>query len=270
MIKRIALFCLFICLLQSTGAQPGNETLYPKVERGYLELKDGRILKGKYVYSPDFEKIRIVTAHESIVMDASEVVRITRKKPGAGEESDSGEKLPQTKNYFIFSELGILPGNPDNMNKMPFIFHTAVNYRLLENLSAGLGASVEFYKETYLPVTINGIYTFNNNRAAPFAMLQAGYQIPIEGSRTKVVNVMPAHTEYIWPGPPVSYDMELKARGGVLLNPSLGIMWQTRSGANFTFSAGYRFHRLVYRNKEKEYDLNVDYNRLSLKLGLFF
>ena len=79
MIKRIALSCLFICLLQSTRAQPGNETLYPKVERGYIELKDGRILKGKYVYSPDFEKIRIATANESIVMHASEVVRITRK-----------------------------------------------------------------------------------------------------------------------------------------------------------------------------------------------
>jgi hypothetical protein len=156
------------------------------------------------------------------------------------------------------------------MNKMPFIFHTTVNYRLLEKLSAGLGAGVEFYKETYLPVTINGIYRFNNNRAAPFAMLQAGYQVPIEGSRTKVVNVMPAHTDYIWPGPQVSYDMELKARGGILLNPSLGIMWQTRSDVNFTFSVGYRFHRLAYRNKEKEYNLNVDYNRLSLKLGLIF
>ena len=65
------------------------------------------------------------------------------------------------------------------MNKMPFIFHTAVNYRLLEKLSAGLGAGVEFYRETYLPVTINGIYRFNNNRIAHFKEIKTYDVIPL-------------------------------------------------------------------------------------------
>lgn len=276
MIKRIALLCLLICLLQGIKAQSGNE-FYPKIERGYIELKDGRIIRGQYIYSSEFDKIRIITGNESFVTDASEVVKITKRKPKADrveEESDFEEIVPEIKNYFIFSELGVLPGNPDNINKMPLIFHTSVNYKFLEKLSAGAGVGVEFYKETYLPVTINGIYKFNNNRVAPFAMLQAGYQIPIEGSRTKVANVMPIYyyADYssFLPGPSTPYDMDLKAKGGILLNPSLGIMWQTRSNVSFTFSAGYRFHRLRYNNKEKEYDLNIDYNRLSLKLGLIF
>lgn len=277
MIKRITLFCLLICLLQGVKAQSGNNFFYPKVERGYVELKDGRIIKGQYIYSPEFDKIRIMTGNVSFVLDASEVVRITKRKPKAErvvEEFDFEGDIPQIKNYFIFGELGVLPGNPDNINKMPLIFHTSVNYKFLEKLSAGGGVGVEFYKETYLPVTINGIYKFNNNRAAPYAMLQAGYQIPIEGSRTKVGNVYPTgyNIDYssFWPGPSVSYDMDLKAKGGILLSPFLGIMWQTRSNVSFTFSAGYRFHRLRYNNKEKKYDLNVDYNRLSLKLGLIF
>ena len=278
MIKRITWLFLLICILQTVGAQSGNGVPYPKVEKGYIELKDGRILRGQYIYSPEFDKIRIMAANESFVLDASEVVRITKRKPKAdrvGVESDFEEDIAPIKIYFIFSELGILPGNPDNINKMPLIFHTSVNYKFLEKLSAGAGVGVEFYKETYLPVTINGIYRFNNNRVAPFAMLQAGYQIPVEGSRTKVANVYPAgyyvdYSSSFWPGPSVSYDMDLKAKGGILLNPSLGIMWQTRSNVSFTFSAGYRFHRLRYHNKEKAYDLNVDYNRLSLKLGLIF
>ncbi len=279
MIKRITLLCLLICLLQSVEAQSGNEAFYPKIERGYVELKDGRIIRGQYIYSSGFDKIRIMTGNESFVMDASEVVRITKRKPKAEkvvEKFDFEEDIQLIKNYFIFSELGVLPGNPDNINKMPLIFHTSVNCKFLEKLSAGAGVGVEFYRETYLPVTINGIYKFNNNRVAPFAMLQAGYQIPIEGSRTKVANVYPTsyYIDYMsssfWPGPSVNYDMDLKAKGGILLNPSLGVMWQTRSNVNFTFSAGYRFHRLRYNNKEKEYDLNVDYNRLSLKLGLIF
>lgn len=271
--KRLTLLCLLVCLLQSIGAQPGNQVFYPKVERGYIELKDGRIIRGQYLYSPEFDKIRIMTVNESFVLDASEVVRITKDKPRVSRvkaESEFEREIPQTKSYFIFSELGILPGNPDNNNNMPLIFHTAVNYKFSEKFSAGGGAGVEFYKETYLPVTINGIYKFNNNRTAPFAMLQAGYQIPIEGSRTKVQYVMPTGTGSYWPGPTVNYDMDLKAKGGILLNPSLGIMWQTRSDVCFTFSAGYRFHRLRYNNNEKDYNLNVNYNRLSLKLGLIF
>jgi len=95
--KRITLFCLFICLLQYTGAQPVNEALYPRVERGYIELKDGRILKGKYIYSPDFGKIRIVTFHESVVLDASEVVRITKKKPDQGKRMTPGKNFHKLK-----------------------------------------------------------------------------------------------------------------------------------------------------------------------------
>ncbi|MDO5663928.1 MAG: hypothetical protein Q4G63_01565 [Bacteroidia bacterium] len=273
MIKRIALLSLLICLLHGVRAQSGNEVFSPKVEKGYIELKDGRIIRGEYIYSSELNKIRIITDNESFVMDASEVVKITKKKTVANkteEESNLEENISKTKKYFIFSELGILPGNPDNTNKMPLIFHTSVNYKFFEKLSAGAGVGVEFYKETYLPVTLNGVYKLNNNRVSPFAMLQVGYQIPIEGSRTKVRHIMPNNSGQFWPGPTIPHDTELEAKGGILLNPSLGVMWQTQSNISFTFSAGYRFHRLRYNNKEKDYNLNVDYNRLSLKLGLIF
>ena len=272
--KRITLIFALICWLQSIGAQTGNVTTYPKFEKGYIELKDGRVIRGEYIYSPELDKIRIYTGKESFVLDALEVIRITKKRPNANDAEKTKDLddsyAPIVKNYFIWSELGVLVGNPDNANKSPLAFHTSVNYKFLEKLSAGLGVGVEFYRETYLPVTVNGLYKLSNAKFTPFVMLQAGYQIPIEGSRTKVQNVMPANVRYIWPGPTIPYETDLKAMGGVLFNPSLGVMWQSKSNVGFTFAAGYRFHRLRYNNSEKEYNLNVDYNRLSLKLGIIF
>ena len=275
MIRRITLLFLLFCCLQNIGAQSLNETRYPSFEKGYIELKDGRIIKGQYIYSTELDKIRILTDKESFVVNASEVVKITKKKPKANtpNEATYSQELSvsKPKNYLILSELGALIGNPDNAIKSPIAFHTSVNYKFLEKFSAGAGVGVEFYKETYLPVSINGLYKFQKNSSfSPFVMLQAGYLVPIEGSRTKVQSIMPPDIRYIWPGPIVSYETELKAKGGFLLNPSLGVMWYTKSNVGFTFSAGYRFHRLRYNNAEKAYDLNIDYNRLSLKLGIIF
>lgn len=274
MIKRIALLGALIYCLQGAGAQSGNLAIFPKWERGYIELKDGRVIKGEYIYSSELDRIRISTGDESFVLNASEVERITKKRPTARQNEQENffdeSDTYHPKDYFIISELGVLPGNPDNTNKMPLLFHASVNYKFSGKFSAGAGTGVEFYKETYLPATINGLYKFSNARTTPFAMLQAGYQIPVEGSRTKLRNVMPTDASSIWPGPMTERDTDLKAKGGILLNPSLGVMWQSRSNVGFSFSAGYRFHRLRYNNREKDYNLNVDYNRLTLKLGLIF
>lgn len=272
MLKRIVLFFTLVFWLQDIEAQSDNKLFYPKFERGYIELKDGRTIKGQYIYSPELDRIRISTGDESFVLDASEVVRITKKKPVYKESENEFTQpdAPEVKHFFIFSELGVLPGNPDNINKRPLTFHISVNYLFSGKLSGGVGVGVEFYKETYLPITINGLYKFFATRVTPFTELQAGYQIPIEGSRTKVVHLISAQGRNLWPHTTVPHDTELKAKGGFLFNPSLGVIWQNNSNMSFAFSAGYRFHRLRYNNKEKEYNLNIDYNRLSLKIGLIF
>lgn len=271
MVKQFFYVFVLCMAIQTVAAQ--NEpawNLIPTFEKGYIHLKDGRIIHGQYLYSAQLDKIRIIQDNTSFVMDASAVLKITKKKPRPDKEEKKNDYVPKVKNYFILSELGMLLGNPDNTIKNPVVFHASINRKLTGKTAAGVGVGVEFYKETYLPVTINGFYRFSKDPFTPFAMVQTGYLIPIEGSRTKVQSVMPENVNYIWPGPIVSYDTELKAKGGILLNPSLGVMWFNRSNVGFSFSAGYRFHRLRYNNKEKEYNLNVDYNRLSLKMGILF
>ncbi len=268
--KQLIFICLLAFAFQQAKTQSTQTQWTPKFENGYIYLKDGRVLKGKYLYSPQFDKIRIVHDGTSVVMDASEVEKISRKAPQnlRFSENDATEVyIPTGKNYLILGEFGVLLGNPDNRQKAPLNFHLSGDYKLGANFLAGAGVGVEFLKETYLPVTVNALYKFGDKRLTPYAILQAGYMIPIEGSRTVVRNVIPMDVNYIWPGP-VSYDLDVDAKGGMLLNPSVGIFWQSGSGIGMSFSVGYRFHRLRYSNKEKDYNMDVDYNRLSVKLGI--
>ena len=62
---------------------------------------------------------------------------------------------PEKGRFISITEGGVLAGNSDNINSAPFIFHTSLNYALTGRLSAGLGAGVEFLKETHLPLTAN-------------------------------------------------------------------------------------------------------------------
>jgi hypothetical protein len=175
---------------------------------------------------------------------------------------------PSEKGSLIsYSEFGALVGNPDNQNDAPFIFHSSLNYAFHKNLSAGLGAGVEFLEETLLPVTANVLYQFGDKKIiTPFVRLQGGYQIPLESkmAATRRYDYLASSAYYY-------YDHEkMVSKGGILVNPSVGFVFYTKPGLGISLAAGYRYQRLAYKQKDTDYKLLVEYNRLSLTLGIIF
>jgi hypothetical protein len=178
---------------------------------------------------------------------------------------------PDTVSKLIsYTEVGALCGNPDNENNAPFIFHSSLNYAFHKNLSAGIGVGVEFLKETYLPVTANVLYQFGNKVITPFVRLQAGYQAPLESNTFTFDNYYYSLTSSsYWPGYYPSTPVKLDSKGGFMVNPSVGVIVYTRIGLGVSLSAGYRYQQLTYKD-DKDYKLNIEYNRLSLTLGIIF
>jgi hypothetical protein len=168
--------------------------------------------------------------------------------------------------FISYTEGGMLAGNSDNVNTAPFIFHSSLNYAFHPRLSAGLGAGVEFLKETHLPVTANVLYRFENRAAVkPFVRFQAGYLIALESKAViQLEYYVPPYSSYY----PNQFN-EMDARGGWLLNPSAGLIFYTKSKIGIALSAGYRYHKLQYAEKD-DYRMYVEYNRLSLTLGIIF
>ena len=164
-----------------------------------------------------------------------------------------------------YTEGGALIGNSQDDKNAPFIFHSSLNYGFYKNLSAGLGVGVEFMNETYLPVTANVMYQFKKEKAVfPFVRLQAGYQVALESAMNGNNYYLQDYSNYYYP------TIEtLSAKGGWMLDPSVGVVIFTRAGFGFTLAAGYRYQKLKYTGKN-DYEFFTEYNRLALTFGITF
>jgi hypothetical protein len=264
--KFFTLLIVFLLALQTSGQYVNTPSFY--YEKGYVFLKDGSVIKGKYIYNNSMDKLRVVSGRNSWVFDASEVDRTSKIRPvqipPARDTLPEFYTLPPSK-WFNFTEIGVLAG-PENSQPAPLVFGTSFNRQIKQNLSAGFGVGVEFLKETYMPVTLNLMYKLRNTRVTPFGFLQAGYQLPIDGTKMVYYDVVPDiyYTNSIYRYNPPA---DLHAKGGFLVNPSVGIMRQSTRGVGFSLAIGYRFHRLYYTG-EDDYRLDLEFYRLSVKLGI--
>jgi hypothetical protein len=171
--------------------------------------------------------------------------------------------------WISFTEIGVLTGNPDNEEATPFIFQSSLNYAFHKHLSAGLGIGFDFLTETHMPLTANLLYQLGGKRTvAPFIRLQGGYQVPLE-SKTFNTEVYPVYYDVSSFYPYYPTRTKLDARGGFMANPSIGLVVYTKAGMGISLAAGYRYQQLNYKG-DKDYELHVEYNRLSLTLGIIF
>ena len=181
------------------------------------------------------------------------------------------QPLAEKGKFINFTEGGVLVGNSENENKAPFIFNSSLNYVFYKNVSVGIGAGVEFLKETYLPITANVLYQFGKNKAVyPFIRFRTGYQVPLESA-----TYMEYYDYYYSVLSSLSYYSyyplleKLNAKGGWMIDPSVGIIIYTRAGLGFSLAAGYRHQDLKFTGKD-DYIFKKEYNRLTLTLGITF
>lgn len=237
---------------------------FSQFEKGYVYLKNGTILKGKYKYSSDLNKLQVETAGNLWVFDSGEIDSITTLR---AHQKNKIEIINSNTPVYYRTEIGVLAGNSENSQSAPMSFTASGNYKVLPTFSAGVGLGVEFLKESYLPVFANFEFKLRDSYATPYLFVKAGYQVPLESSNAVYTNYYTMYSSF-WPGP--DYQNEsLKAKGGLLINPGIGYqrMFSTTFGMSFAF--GYQFHRLHYTG-ENDYGLDIDYNRLTIKLGIIF
>jgi hypothetical protein len=244
-------------------------TVFAQQQKGYVYLKNGTILKGRYQYIADSTKLQIESAGNIWIFTAAEIDRVSGKSKQTGEVNP----IPSKNSLFwVRTELGVLAGNSENSQSAPFSFTSALNYRVTPKISTGLGIGVEFLKETYLPVYANFEYKFRDSWSTPYVFLKAGYQVPLEDANTMYnYGIQPTYYyDYIMPPWPGQQTYETPdTQGGFMINTGLGYQRMFSSGFGMSFAFGYQFHRLGYTG-ENDYQLNIDYNRLTIKLGFIF
>ena len=253
--KRLCLLLLIAIITLPVFAQP---------QKGYVYLKNGTILKGKYQYTEDLSKLKIESAGNIWIFQADEIEKVSSKKD---QLTNTFEEENWNSPLALRTEIGVLVGNSGNSQNAPFSFSTSLNYTVIPKLSAGLGIGLEFLKETYLPAFVNIEYKMRNSYSTPYVFLKTGYEVPLEESNEVYNGVQPL---YNYDSMPIYYNnTPLDTKGGFMINPGIGYQRMFSFGFGMSFAFGYQFHRLSYAG-EKDYQMDIDYNRLTIKLGVIF
>ncbi len=236
-----------------------------QTKKGFVYLKNGSVLKGKYAFTGNDQKVVVLSAGNTWVFSASEVDSISSRRL---HDQPFNETNAIDSKFFYRVELGVLVGNRENSQSAPFSLTGSVNYQLKPKLSLGLGSGVEFLKESFLPVFVNAEYRFREWSSTPYLFLKVGAQLPVEESNAVYYDVIEPWYDYFWwPGP--TNEQKLTSKGGFLINPGIGFQRMFSPGFGLNFAVGYQFHRLNYSG-ENDYELDIDYNRLTIKLGIIF
>lgn len=241
--------------------------LFAQSQKGYVYLKNGSVIKGKYQYTDDLSKLKIESAGNIWIFEAGEIEKVSNKS----EQVESAFHSPAVNSaLYLRTEIGVLAGSSENSQTAPFSFTSSINYTFIPKLSAGVGIGIEFLKESYLPAYINFEYKLRNSYSTPYLFLKTGYEVPLENSNEIYGGVQPVYYDYYWPGNWNYYNNEqLDTKGGFLINPGIGYQRMFSSGFGMSFAFGYQFHRLSYSG-ENSYHLDIDYNRLTIKFGIIF
>ena len=240
--------------------------LFAQSQKGYVYLKNGSVIKGKFQYTEDLTKLKIESAGNIWIFGADEIERTSNRNEHL-ESAFQSTEINST--LFLRTEIGVLAGSSENSQTAPFSFTSSINYTIIPKLSAGAGIGIEFLKESYLPAFINMEYKLRDSYSTPYLFFKAGYEVPLEKSKEIYGGVQPVFYDYYWPGSWNYYNEQLDTKGGFLINPGIGYHRMFSSGFGMSFAFGYQFHRLSYSG-ENNYHLDIDYNRLTIKLGIIF
>lgn len=233
-----------------------NLSFARKGKKDVIYLKNGSVINGQIISSLPSGQVKIKTKDNSFwVFEASQIDSIS-KTTTAFNQIRAG--------YFNLTEAGILAGNSNNKYSSPFSLMNISGWQFKNRFSVGAGAGVEFFSETYLPVVADLRYYLKRQGLNPFFGLQGGYSFALDKPDKQYVY---GNTD-IWRNLG-GQSLDMKAKGGLMVNPSVGICTPLGDNLALTFSAGYRIMRHRYC-REDNYDIDIDYNRLSLKIGLIF
>jgi len=228
-------------------------TFAQKGKRDVIYLKNGSIINGQIISQLPSGQIKIKTRDNSLwVFESSGIDSISHNT------KISGQIHP---GFFNLTEAGVLTGNSGNKDKSPFNMMNISGWKFKNRFSVGGGAGIEFESETYLPVIADIRYYLKRQGVNPFFGIQGGYSFALD----KPDNLY--SDPRILSSPGYRSDLKMTAKGGFLLNPAVGICTSLNGNLALTLSAGYRMMRHRYCRTD-DYKIDIDYNRLSVKIGL--
>jgi len=243
--KKIALLFIFVFL--NTLAW-GQDTLRTKS----LYLRDGSFLLGHLVKEKRDTYLWQLTDGTQISLQKEQVHRIA--EPHANYYFLKRGKIKRSKGFFASLMIGkfyeervnewIEPDHATSIN-------LTVGYQLNPKLALGIGTGYDIYNTPIIPLYLNFHGDLLNSSTTPYFRLSTGYGFTNPTKEQK-------------------RNENLEQNGGVLVHPSIGIKFHTRSNLAWLVDFGYRFQRYNRRFLWDDNPQRWTLQRTTLRIGIEF
>jgi len=237
-LKRAGIFwgLIMLCLPPLIVAQSGMEDV--------IYLNNGGIIRGQIIEREEGKPIKIETAGRNVrVVSRADIEKIER------------EPIPspvnyQTSGYVNHTGINLLPGGNSTMVR----FQMINAYRFSAKFSAGIGVGYVPYNDPLglVPVFVEGRYQFLEANITPFVFFRTGYGISILADD----------------------DIQTENhQGGWVVNPGIGVVFYTKGGLGWSFTAGLNIDHASYDQPgwgSQTVQTKLVYQRLQLGISLSF
>lgn len=152
--------------------------------------------------------------------------------------------------YMMHTGMDILPGDETTSIR----FQLVNGYKFNPEFSAGLGIGFTYYDDplSLLPLFLDLEYVFRRAGITPFIFLKSGYGFSI---LTDTETFVDSH------------------RGGFMVNPGMGLKFETKHKFGWYFNAGYNLENAKFKRNifgDRIVETEISYRRLMFGAGLSF
>ena len=234
-----ALFIIFFGLIF-----PPSNTFAQSQTEDVIYLKNGGILRGEILEIKYDSTVKIETAGRNVfVVKMNDVDKITK------------EEIPVNRYYkmsgFInTSGIELLSGNDENTPN----FYTMNGYQFTPRFAAGIGVGYIPYRDPLdlLPVYLQLNFHLMEANSAPFLFMKTGYNFSIASEN---IHLIENHS------------------GGWMINPGMGIQFNTPSGFRWQINIGYSVNNASFEEEEfngTTIENDLSYRRVAFGIGFSF
>jgi len=231
----VSLFCVVFLLTSWAHGQPEVEDA--------VYLKNGSILRGEIIKQIEGEGIKIKTAGNVYVIRLEKIKKVKTEK---GANSSYVKK----EGYINHTGIDLLTGGGK-----PAVRGRMVNgYQFTPNFSAGFGAGFVLYDDplNLIPLFVDLKYKFLQANTTPFASFKGGYSFSVLPDED---NSIESH------------------RGGIMINPSVGVQFELNSNVGLYLTSGYNIEHASFKQSGwngRSIQTDIIYRRVEFGVGLTF
>ena len=217
-----------------------------KVDEIYLN--DGSFIRGEIIEKVEDQYIRIKISGGNIVQfSMSEIKKVKQQKKNY-QYFSNGNKV-KTKGIYFSILGGMIIGKNYYKNFYGKSFNFSAGHNFNKNLGLGAGIGFDSYDPDVFSLFINARYAPWRRKVTPYLSGKIGYGRPISLSDEN------NFADY---------------KGGLLLSPTLGFQFSSRSNNSLIMEVGYNFQRVKRSYDWEETEDNIVLRRFSTTIGIQF